>query len=320
MDRIKVPYVNIRPSRLTYYERYLFRDCRRSYVQVINQNNLKNNKRNEEISRKARIRIKDGIDWLLYVSNPKSVYNKKTNSSFRYRIAFITLTLSSLQVHNDVDIKHRLLNNFLVQARAKWKVKHYLWRAEAQNNGNIHFHIIVDQFIPWRELRDTWNKVQNNLGYVDAYAIKHKNVPFNEYYQNNPPTKKRTLTQIKQAYRNGLESNWHDPNSTDIHSIRKIKNISNYIASYCTKKSENRAIDGQLWGLSHSLSKLKAASCELFDNVKEDLFNIFQKFEKKIIYCEYATILNVSIKEWSNLAPLHLYNVLQKYLNNFSPG
>ncbi|GAH86291.1 unnamed protein product, partial [marine sediment metagenome] len=55
----------------------------------------------------------------------------------------------------------------------------YVWRAEKQENGNIHFHFIVDNFIPWNELRNTWNRIQQNLGYIsrfsEAQRLKHIN-------------------------------------------------------------------------------------------------------------------------------------------------
>ena len=42
----------------------------------------------------------------------------------------------------------------------------YIWVAEVQKNGNIHFHILVDRFIPVKWLVKVWNQSSNSLNII----------------------------------------------------------------------------------------------------------------------------------------------------------
>ena len=103
---------------------------------------------------------------------------------------FITLTLPCSQLHPDNKIKEIILKPFI-----KWitndsseifqkgpkkgqkkgfGVSIYFWRAEPQKNTNIHFHLIVDKYVPWDAIRAKWNECLEILGYVSRYAIINK--------------------------------------------------------------------------------------------------------------------------------------------------
>ena len=121
--------VAIYPHQLNiYYEPF---DRSRSYGSGYNSLKMPtDNKSAGLISRKAQKRINHAIDWMLAQSREKKYYSKKHKKHYKFRINFVTLTLSAPQIHSDNVIKSRLLNNFLVQLRKKWGVKYYLWRAE----------------------------------------------------------------------------------------------------------------------------------------------------------------------------------------------
>lgn len=138
---------------------------------------------------------------------------------------FVTCTLSSQQIHCDKTINRKILVPFIINLGRKHRVKNYVWKAELQENGNIHYHILTDRFIPWRELRDLWNSCQEKLGYISRFEEKHKH---------------------------------RDPNSTDIHSLKKIKNVHAYIGKYMSKDSTERLICGHTWGRSDNLIKLQS--------------------------------------------------------------
>jgi len=72
-------------------------------------------------------------------------------------------------------------------------------------------------------LRMIWLFHCNKLGYVDA---------FNQKYNH-----------------------WI-PNSTDVHSLKKIRSVSNYVGKYMSKESDGRAICGHTWGRSDGMDKL----------------------------------------------------------------
>ena len=239
------------------------------------------------LSPSAKSRVNRAIDWMVLLAKNKETHNPKWNSTFNFKLNFVTLTLPSKQKHSDVLIKSKLLDNFLLILKRKFNVKNYFWRAEAQRNGNIHFHIITDVFIPYGLLRHYWNKQIESLNYVSNYFHKHKNA-------KQPP-------------------------STEVHSIKKVRNIASYLSKYCSKSSKGitvfvkhlvshlpknmlvypvykvkkedtfyRQIYGKLWGCNTELSKL--CKCRVVLSDSEQVALCVATSKSKIKYFEYATM------------------------------
>jgi hypothetical protein len=237
---ISVPAISLHTDELYIYSRKEWISAP-NYSHKKSLLNLKDNKKKVEISNKSKQKIKKAAKYLLYNSVLKTAYNHKTKSRFSFKVNFITLTLSSKQIHSDKEIKSKLLNQFLVEAHKKWQVKNYIWRAEKQKNGNIHFHILCDRFIPWLELRNVWNRIQNKLGYIDAFEAMNKN---------------------------------RNPNSTDIHSLRKVKNVAAYVTKYITKNEGGSVVTGENWRSSKELSNIKGARIDLTDEILNEIENL----------------------------------------------
>lgn len=90
---------------------------------------------------------------------------------------FVLLTLTSQAVRSDLEIKRRF-DNFL-----KWCRKHfpdtfrwYIWVAELQARGVLHFHVVVARRIPkpqFLRLREMWAKVYGmGGGSVDVKKMR----------------------------------------------------------------------------------------------------------------------------------------------------
>jgi len=341
-----LPYISIKPGYISTYNLPEFQK-KRTKRQVDNQINLLNNNTNGMISRKANKRVKEAIDWLVLLSKQKKFKSKKTGKTYTFNINFVTLTLASKQIHSDQIIKSKLLNQFLLELKRDFKVMNYLWRAEAQKNGNIHFHIVTDKFIPHDWLRDVWNRIQNKLGYVDRYREFMQ-----EYHKDGFKVREDLLkywnykSQLR-AYKTGMKGKWQNPNSTDVHSIRKIKNISAYLSKYCTKNGKTkfvpngksrtyhivengkkvsfkiecvkeviteRPILGKLWGLSHSLSKLSSAIDFRFGEVYQELAMIRKRFRDRVKEFDYTTVYYVSVREWLKVCKGALFRILSRYI------
>lgn len=194
-------HIRIHPSELYTFSRVEYIEDRR----VLKASSLKNlslNYNRTKLSEKSERKAKRAIKYMLFGTNYKKAYNKKYNSTFQFKVNFITLTLASKQQHTTLELKEKLLNQFLIEAKKKWKVENYIWKFEQQKNGNAHWHILTDKWIPYNELKNTWNRIQNKLNYV------------NEFIQSG-----------------GHKS----PNSTDIHSLRKINNVVGYVLKYMVK-------------------------------------------------------------------------------------
>lgn len=241
-EPVYTPILNIKPSYSTLYAERL--DGRaRAQTEKFTQNklNLQFNETGGIISKKAKKNIATAIDWLLFAARPKKVVRTSNNSIFFFKINFVTLTLSSEQKHSDQEIKSEILDKFLQRLRDDYGLKNYLWRAEAQENGNIHFHLVTDIFLHYLKIRDLWNECQEKLGYVSSFAEKYGHTA---------------------------------PNSTDIHSIRNLKNVAGYLSKYCCK----------------NICYIKVPSAEYslkkeFQNKGLDSKNVFKKQHTDLKWC-----------------------------------
>jgi len=152
---------------------------------------------------------------------------KATNREYLPKVpyfTFVTLTLSSKQINTDQELRRKMLTPFIQVMQRKFNVWHYLYVCEKQTNGNIHFHILIDSFIKWQLIREEWNKIQTANGYTDEYFKTHQH---------------------------------RNPNSTDIHKLDKVQDLSSYVVKYCTVEKKDIKLDGRLWGCSDPLRKLK---------------------------------------------------------------
>lgn len=140
------------------------------------------------------------------------------------RLVFVTLTLCASQRHSDMSIKKEMLKPFIRILREKYNLENYIWKAEKQKNGNIHFHLIIDIFVNKVELSSIWNKCLDKLGYIDRFEKK--------YNHRNPP-------------------------STNIKVVRNQKAATSYISKYINKDETDILIQGATAYTSTSLVKLK---------------------------------------------------------------
>lgn len=323
---VQLPYVSIKPN---YFTTYIHRDVtgdhhtyKREFAPLPTDT-----RHHGLMSNKANGRVRLAIDWMLYLAKDKELPQNKSTSNFRFKVNFITLTLASRQRHSDNTIKSELLNQFLTELRTKYKCKHYLWRAEAQSNGNIHFHIVTDVFVPWRTLRTDWNRIQNKLGYVDAFTER---------------------------------TGKFDPNGTDVHSVVRINDLAAYLSKYCSKNSKGytvlvtkaskepfkpalwlnykwspyrplstnkktgriekakffRQISGRLWGLSQSLSKFKTAKREVAGLLERECEWLRNKFKDKIRYTKQACMYFFSQAELIKMNCLTLAGTFNAYIDS----
>ena len=247
----------------------------------------------------------------------KTVYHKSTKRRFTFKLNFITLTLSATQTHSDSEIKKKLLEPFIKYMKRNHSMNSYVWKAEVQDNGNIHFHITTNVFIHHMTLRNAWNGYQKNLGYLQKYETTHK----------------------------------HDsPNSTDIHSVRNIKNVGGYIASYVNKKdkfkknintvmsnehfykdkerptiecyetgevrSYKRIIEGQLWNCSLNLKQKPKAITTHSQFDSQELQQLYFNHKGKIDL-DFATLYIIS-ESTQEQTPRQIKQILQQHKETIS--
>lgn len=246
--------------------------------------NLSDNDTKGALSIAAKKRLRTKINWLFVLSDMKTVKMPDTRKTVRFRLSMLTLTLCSKQMHDDKFIKSQMLNKLLEKLRYNCGMKAYLWRAERQKNGNIHFHITTNIYVHHADLRRYWNDIQSRYGYVDEFE----------------------------------KSNGHrDPNSTDVHSIYKIKNLARYLCKYMSKESDKDLlpIGGRQWFCSTALSKIEPINQVNGGSLRREL-DIFLQGKKRLDFdyaqVFYADIFTANLHAFPTLNQLKL-EALQRY-------
>jgi hypothetical protein len=186
------PRMSVLPNRVVAYSVYLGDKPRKGIMPI-------NNLNTGLISKKQAGRMAHYIRLLYVTSKLKRVYDKSLNRWFSYRINFITLTLPSAQIHTDKEVHNQCFKPFIRALKAHCPDLLYLFKAEVQDNGSLHYHVTTNSFIHYSKLRGLWNHYVNKLGYVDRCKVDN-------------------------------------PNSTDIHSVKGKGNIVSYLVGYCSKK------------------------------------------------------------------------------------
>lgn len=91
---------------------------------------------------------------------------KGIKSLFFYTITFPTITTDNQA--------HKMLNSWLTTLRTSHGLKNYLWITEHQQNGTIHFHIAIGQYLNIKLV----NEVMRNLLH---YAIRNHGLNWNHF-------------------------------------------------------------------------------------------------------------------------------------------
>jgi len=157
----------------------------------------------------ARKRLTKAINLMALAHKPKWIYNEITGRYQHHHLSFVTLTVSSERNISTREGYEKLLKPFLGWLRDTKGVKCYVWKLEYQERGQVHYHIILPDFIHYQEIRRTWNALQHKAGLLDEYAKQHGH--FN-------------------------------PNSTDIHENKKKKNTASYLVKELVKTINARKL------------------------------------------------------------------------------
>lgn len=198
--------------------------------------------------------IRKAVDILMQISPERIIWNPVSNRRMKHRLTFITLTIPGKEKHIEAKAGHKLLlEPWLRDMRRKQNLKSYIWKAEFQKNGQLHYHITTPEFITYYTIRDYWNYRLSECGLLEKWKIDH-------------PTSL--------------------PNSTDVHSVRKLNNIKAYLIKYLSKNNQDKETKGKIWDCSKNIKGAKYFSFE-------ELEQVFSKIDQsKLVVNDYCAILN----------------------------
>lgn len=215
-------------------------------------------------------RLKKAVNTLVAIADWKTSPLLKKKGTFRWKLNFITLTLPSSQGSiSDKEIKSKCLNPWLKAMTRKFGLKNYIWKAEKQDNGNLHFHLTTDIYLLHTNIRNEWNYYINKLGYVDRFALKHGH---------------------------------SNPNSIDVHATYKVKNLAAYLIKYITKQNkENQKVEGKMWDCSENLKTRISCQLEIDSALYNQITDIVKQVPDQVRSEDFFSFIWLSEEQFDKL-------------------
>ena len=178
----------------------------------------------------------------------------KGKKGFRHnKVDFYFITLTFINKVND-KLAISVLNKFLTVLKNKYGNFGYIWVAEKQQNGNIHYHMIADKRFNLYYLNSLWTVQQINSGirnYEQEYeCLDKEKVTINDLHSAKS-------WQTIQKYLNPV----------DIKPVKTIEGISAYLTSYVTKNDSKFYCSS--WHCNRQVSRIFTSSA-----INRDVFDI----------------------------------------------
>lgn len=265
MELLFQPYIQVRANMALVYTRYIG-PRRKSYfdrqkeLQKHSAHNFQTSKTyTGSLTAGAIKRLRKSIELLVECSQNRTVYSKVVGKNIQHKLSFITLTIPTAEKIELKEATKLLLEPMLRHLRQVHGMKNYVWKVELQERGQLHWHITSDVYVPHSELRNKWNQLLLRNNYMSEYLQKkgHSNA-----------------------------------NSTDIHSVRKVRDLSAYLVKYFTKKSQNpEQLQGKIWDCSKNLKSAKYFETELTADCEFDIYQHEGKGNIKLIRKDKFTLI-----------------------------
>lgn len=283
---LSYPMLQVRKGKIIEYQLTEWNSYAKSEEQLDLINNTKSTY-SGEITEGGKKRMKR---CLLLWAESLDLYNSKYRHEVKgneKKLVFLTLTLSAVQIHPDQEIKSKILKPFMRWLRESEGCTNYIWKAEVQKNGNIHFHVILDKFVDKDFVRDEWNMAQENLGYITRFQSK-----------------------------NGAK----EAPSTQIEVVQDQAQIEKYIGKYISKSQGCRSIEGRVWEASKNIKSLRYFEIERDATTEKNLQ--VAVIEKKIKFealenCNIYNTIDQQVETILSITSLRLYEVYKRSLALF---
>lgn len=232
----------------------------------------------------AKRKLIRAINLLVAIALPKKAIHFDSKKEFTFRVNFITLTLPAPQGGlSDKELKQKCLKQWIEHWKDRLPGMSYVWRAERQKNGNLHFHLLTDRYIHYKDLRDTWNRALSCTGLINRFE----------------------------------EKNGHrHPNSTDVHAVKKIRDLAAYIAKYMSKtESFSNPIEGRVWDCSKNLKRKDACAFPMSLSDQEAFGALHQVNARRSFDTEHCAGVRLTETEMAAEIPAAWYAEYQAFLD-----
>jgi len=166
-------------------------------------------------------RLLKALDLMVQKSPTKRVINHVTGNEFDFKMNFVTLTLAEQRNVTASEAYDKCLREWLRYMKRKMGVRDYVWKAEFQSRGQIHYHVATNTYLPWEVVRWRWNQLQYRAGYLEGFRRKFRHI---------------------------------NPNGTDVHHMSNVDDCLSYIAKEMCKGVQNqKSTVGKVWDCNREL-------------------------------------------------------------------
>ena len=262
---VNVKYMQLRSSSIVVYNKRYSRSNKETVKKYDLHSDTSKPTYSGVVTANVKRRIRRAVQVLTQISEWQTGHNPVTNAPIRFKLNFITLTISTQErLLSGKESYQLLLKPFIQSMQRNHGMRSYIWKAELQANGQLHYHITTNTFINFETIKKRWNALQKKAGLLDGYHA------VNGHY---------------------------NPNSTDVHKVYNDDNIEAYLEKYISKPQElspllkqvlgtnelvdseaclgsiiscnqtcllpNVSVHGKVWDCSADLKSTKLFSCEL---------------------------------------------------------
>lgn len=229
LNNYSYPVLQFREKSIIGYSEYIYTGNKwRSEIKASLMRDIRKEHKSYsgEITVGAKKRLTKAISLLVQSSRKQQILNTVTNKWQSFKLSFITLTIPECNTKPDAKFCNKnLLEPMLRTLRRKYGLKNYVWKLELQKNGMVHYHLSSSLFINHVHLRNEWNRILERTGMLKDFENRHGHL---------------------------------NPNSTDVHSVKKVKNLEAYLIKYVSKDDEfGRTINAKVWDCNKALKSQK---------------------------------------------------------------
>lgn len=232
--------------------------------------------------RRVISRYWQAVGWL-WLRSRRTRIDLGNGKHLNHRQGLLTLTLPGVATADHIQVKAKILDPFFTYCRNVLGLKDYVWVAELQERGEIHFHAIINQFLPKDRVREAW------LRCCDASGI---------------------ISGSKEGYRP----------ATRIEECKDYKGTRAYAAKYMSKALRSGDIIGRVWSGSHSVTgigKLTTNEVEQSFNVPAALFEINQQKPEWRQYDHGIEVARFDLGRISKKETPVLFRLFRDHINRF---
>jgi hypothetical protein len=130
----------------------------------------------------------------------------------------------------------------------------YIWKAELQKRGQLHYHITTDRFVGYEEIRAKWNELQYKAGYLESFHRKFG------HYNPNGTDVHAVYKETKDIVGYLKKKIMSEYKKRDYQAKKEQRNENKAIISEYTKDLQNKkTIGGKVWDCSLNLKQSKIA-------------------------------------------------------------